>query len=259
MGLSRAGAWWGAYITAPAALASWPRRTAGRISSAWGYAAISDAAARTAPSRRRPRRRVDKAANAGAHARTASLWCTPGPPTPTASRAAALSTTTLPRVPPGRGAAEAEALNAARVNELPVLAVARRPAGMSGTSPQGRSTSRLNKPAELRSPRTRDGERTIVSRRTFTRGGPKSWGQTERWQKTDSDFTQLLAAAPTTVFHELRHTMPEIAGERVDASGSRADATGMGKGLRRASGLDRPGQSSLPLLHRWRLSARRLP
>jgi hypothetical protein len=33
--------------------------------------------------------------------------------------------------------------------------------------------------------------------------------------------------------------MPEIAGERVDASGSRADATGMGKGLRRASGLDR--------------------
>ena len=123
--------------------------------------------------------RVDKAANAGAHARTASLWCTPGPPTPTASRAAALSTTTLPRVPPGRGAAEAEALNAARVNELPVFAVARRPAGMSGTSPQGRSASRLNKPAELRSPRTRDGERTIVSRRTLTRGGPKSWGQTE--------------------------------------------------------------------------------
>ena len=179
MGLSRAGPWWGAYITAPAALASWPRRTAGRISSAWGYAAISDAAARAAPSRRRPRRPVDKAANAGAHARTASLWCTPGPPTPTASRAAALSTTALPRVPPGRGAAEAEALKAARVNELPVFVVAHRPAGMSGTSPQGRSASRLNKPAELRSPRTRDGERTTVSRRTLTRGGPKPRGQTE--------------------------------------------------------------------------------
>jgi hypothetical protein len=109
--------------------------------------------------------------------RTASLCCTPG-----LAYADGLSGGGVVHHYPATGPAgarrrRAEALNAARANELPAFAVARRPAGMSGTSPQGRSASRLNKPAELRSPRTRDGERTTASRRTLTRGGPKSWGR----------------------------------------------------------------------------------
>ena len=209
------------------------------------------------PPPRRPGRRCWAATSAahsyrGHDADRVCVCCTSGLPTPT-----------IPgrrrRIPlPCHGPAGAAGAQGCPRKRTACIRGHHRPAGMSATWPQGPSASRLNKPAELRSPQTRDGERTTACRRTLTRGGRKLRGQTEA-QKTDSDFTQMLAAAPTTVFYELRHPMAVLAGERVDAPGPRADTTGTGKGLRRADGLDRPGQSSLPLLHQWRLRARRLP